>query len=255
MTRDAAGKGELREKSLQPACILRDVRIELAVGAFQVGVRHQAGPAVARASDKDHVQFVLLDDAINVNVDEVEAGRGAPVTEKPRLDVLQLQRLEEQGIVIEVDLADRQVIRGAPVGIHLLEQRRCQGRARQTISVGFHIAVRGLERGGCHYRTISRIRSTQPGARRLAANVAHSDGALDGLCQPPASATMASAALGPQDPASYSSGRVGISRDGSTTRHAASTPSSRANSMPSPRMASPIRRSYASIPPPRSLQQ
>ena len=71
-----------------PCFVLRDVRIDLAVGAFQVGVGHQARPAVAGPGDVDHVQVVLLDDPVQVDVDEVQARRGAPVAQQPRLDVL-----------------------------------------------------------------------------------------------------------------------------------------------------------------------
>jgi hypothetical protein len=46
--------------------------------------------------------------------------------EQPRLDVLELQRTPEQRIVVEVDLPDRQIIDGAPIRVHFLEQRRLE---------------------------------------------------------------------------------------------------------------------------------
>jgi hypothetical protein len=54
MAGDAAGKGELLEQPLHPVLIPGDVRIDLAVGAFQVGVRHHRRPAVTRPGDIDH---------------------------------------------------------------------------------------------------------------------------------------------------------------------------------------------------------
>jgi hypothetical protein len=40
------------------------------------------------------------------------------MAEKPRLDVLPLQRLAEKRIVEEVDLADGEIVRRPPVGVH-----------------------------------------------------------------------------------------------------------------------------------------
>ena len=96
--------------------------IDLAVGPFQVRVGDHARRAVARPGDVDHVQIVLLDDAVEVDVDEVQPGRGAPVAQQPRLDVLAAQRLLQQRIVVEIDLADGQVVGRPPVGVHLSQQ-------------------------------------------------------------------------------------------------------------------------------------
>ena len=72
-------------------------------------------------ADENHIQVVPADQAIEMDVNQVEAGSGAPVTEQPRLDVLELQRLFEQGIVEQVDLSDGEIVRGAPPGIHYLQ--------------------------------------------------------------------------------------------------------------------------------------
>ena len=82
--------------------------------------------AVARARDVDHVQIVLLDDAVQMGVDEVQPRRRAPVAEQARLDVRQGERFLQQRIVVEIDLPDRQIVRRAPVGVHLVEQCRRQ---------------------------------------------------------------------------------------------------------------------------------
>ena len=77
----------------------------------------QRRPAVPRADDVDHVQIVALDDPVEVDAEHVQARRRAPVAEQPRLDVLPLERLLQERIVEQVDLADRQIIGGPPVGI------------------------------------------------------------------------------------------------------------------------------------------
>jgi hypothetical protein len=81
------------------------------------------------AGDVDHVEVVLLDHPIQVNVDEVQAWCRSPVAEEPGLDVFLCERLLKQRVVIEIDLADRQVVGGSPVRINqrpfFLGQRGC----------------------------------------------------------------------------------------------------------------------------------
>ena len=127
VARNTAGERELFEQSLHPPFVQGDVRIHLAVRAIEPGIGHQAGPAVARPGDVDHAEVMLLDDAVQVRVDEVQPGCRAPVTEQARLDVLARERLLQQRIVIQVDLPDRQIVGSAPVGVHLVQQLRAQG--------------------------------------------------------------------------------------------------------------------------------
>jgi hypothetical protein len=121
VARDSVGPGELAEKALDAIAILFDVGVDLGVGAFKIGVRHEAGTAVPGADDVDHVEVAFFDEAVPVNVKEVEAGGCAPVTEEARLDVVECERTFKQGIVFEVDLADGKVVSGAPVGIDSVE--------------------------------------------------------------------------------------------------------------------------------------
>src|SRR5215475_9493598 len=128
MAGDAAGEGELGEKPLQARLILGHVGVELTIGALQICVGHQRRPAVTRASEVDHVQIILRDEPVEVHVDEVLAWRGAPVPQQPGLDVLQLQRLLKQGVVVQVDLADGEVIGRPPIGVHVAQELRGQWR-------------------------------------------------------------------------------------------------------------------------------
>ena len=117
MAGNPAGERELGEETLHALLVRGDIRVDLAVGPFEIGVGDQAGPAVPRTGDVEHVQVVFLDHPVQVDIDEVQAGRGPPVPQEPWLDVLLGQRLLEQRVVIEIDLADRQVVGGAPVRI------------------------------------------------------------------------------------------------------------------------------------------
>ena len=85
---------------------------------------------------KSTFEIALLDDPVEMDIDEVEARRRAPMAEQARLDVLDLQRLAQQRIGQQIDLADRQIIRGAPPGVSaigagLLEADRSYSSDRQ----------------------------------------------------------------------------------------------------------------------------
>ena len=87
----------------------------------------------------------LLDDAVQVHVDEVLPRRRAPVAEQHVLDVAERERPPQQRVVAEIDLADRQVVRGAPVGVHALEQLRAPAWLRSCVIM---LACRSVRRGG-----------------------------------------------------------------------------------------------------------
>ncbi len=118
MAGNPSGKRELLEEALHPFFGLRNVGIDFAVGALEIGVRDHPRPAVARPGNIDGVQIKLFDGAIHVHINEVQAGRSAPVAQQARLDVLDPQRLVEHRIGQQIDLPHREIIRGAPVGVH-----------------------------------------------------------------------------------------------------------------------------------------
>ena len=91
--------------------------IELAVGPFQIGVGDNAGPSVAGTADEDDIEVQRLDHAVQVYVDEVEPGCRAPVSEQAGFDVLQLERLLQQRVVVKIDLPDRKIVCGTPIGM------------------------------------------------------------------------------------------------------------------------------------------
>ena len=128
LRRNVAGnpsrKGELLEQFFQTGLILADVGIDLAVRPFEVDVADHRRCAVAGAGDVDHVEVMLLDDPVQMRVNEVLSGGRPPVPEQQLFDVLELQRLAKQRIFAEINLADRKVIGGAPVGVRSCEAVR-----------------------------------------------------------------------------------------------------------------------------------
>ena len=129
MARDAAWKRELPEQTAEPLFVLADVGVQLAIRSFEVRVRDHPRAAVARAADVDRVDIARADHAVHVGIDQVEPGRRAPMAEQPWLDVLGRKRLLQERVVQEIDLADRQVVRGAPVRVDQaqLVGRHCLG--------------------------------------------------------------------------------------------------------------------------------
>ncbi len=84
LRRNVAGNStwerELLEEPLHTFHALRNVRINLAVSAFQIGVGHNSRSTVTRADDVDHIQVVALDHPIEVRVDEIQPWCCAPMS-------------------------------------------------------------------------------------------------------------------------------------------------------------------------------
>ena len=74
-----------------------------------------------RPANVDHVCILRLDDPVQMRIDEIEPRRRAPMPKQPWLDMLDPQRLTQQRVVQKINLPDRQVVCGAPVGIYVLQ--------------------------------------------------------------------------------------------------------------------------------------
>ena len=113
---DAAWRRELTYEPEQAGLVERDRRVDLRIGSLEVDVGHDGRAAVARAGDVEDVTIALLYQAVELDVDEAQSRRGAPVTEQSRFDVLHAQRFAQQRVCLEVDLRDGQIVRGGPGG-------------------------------------------------------------------------------------------------------------------------------------------
>ena len=76
---------------------------------------------MAGTRNEDGVEVPLPDDSVGMHVDEVQSRRGSPVTQKPGLDVLRAERLSQEWVVEEVDLAHRQVVRRPPPPVETVQ--------------------------------------------------------------------------------------------------------------------------------------
>ena len=128
MAGNTAGKRKPLEELLLAGLILADGGIDLAVSTFEIRITHDGRTAVAGARDVIHVEVVFFDDPVKVRVNEVLPGGRAPVSQQHVLHVRERQRPLQQRIVVEINLADRQVVGGAPVGIDVSTRAVIQNR-------------------------------------------------------------------------------------------------------------------------------
>src|SRR6185437_758764 len=99
MARNAVRPGELAEKPAQPVPVALYIGKSLGVGAFEIGVRHQARPTVTGAGDQDHVQILFADQPVKVSVYKVQSGGRAPMAQQAGFDVMKLERFFEKRVV------------------------------------------------------------------------------------------------------------------------------------------------------------
>ena len=129
---DAARVGELAEELLQAGLVVGDVGTDLTVGAVEKGLGGAGGATVTRAHQEDGVLLVVGDEAVHVAEEEVHARGGAPVADEAVLDVGAAEVAGLAGLLVDevllhervgaqVDLADGEVVGGAPVLLDALQ--------------------------------------------------------------------------------------------------------------------------------------
>ena len=148
MTRNTTGKRELAKETPHSLTITADIRIYLAVRPVQPGIRQNCGTTVARPPDTKSIETTRLDHTVEMGMDKIQSGRGAPVTKKSRLRMFRKQWLHQQWIFHQVDLADGQKIRGTPIGIQFKKFiiiRSCYRAAEEATHVFSDVSS-----GHCH---------------------------------------------------------------------------------------------------------
>ncbi len=128
------GERELAEERPHAGRVLREVTRELRVGALQPRAHVGARPSVSRTGDEGGLEVTIADRPIRVRPDEIQSGNRSEVAEEAGLDVLAQDRSGDQRVVHEVDLADGEIVRGAPPRVDLAELVRGE-RARDLVEV------------------------------------------------------------------------------------------------------------------------
>src|SRR6185312_8404265 len=149
VARNAARRRELPNEAANALRVARYLRIDLAVRALEIDVRDYSRSAMAGAGEKDDVDVALDDDPIEMRVHEAQSGRRAPVAEQARLDVLEAERLDEQRIVLQKDLADGQIVGRHPVAVERVECPLIERTTRVAVverSILRHPAASGSNR-------------------------------------------------------------------------------------------------------------
>ena len=132
MARNTAGVGKLAEELLQAGLVIGNVGANLAVGTIEQRLGGASGTTVTRAHQEDRVLVVIGDEAVDMTEQEVDAGRGAPVTDQAVLNVRATKVAHLTGFLIDkvgahervrakVDLTDGQIIRCTPIQVDALE--------------------------------------------------------------------------------------------------------------------------------------
>jgi hypothetical protein len=89
-------------------------RIPLGVRSFEVAVRNDARTAMAETDDVDHVEIIVLDQPVEMNIEEIKSCCRPPMTEQTGLDMFKLEGCFKQRIILRIDLPNRRIVRRAP---------------------------------------------------------------------------------------------------------------------------------------------
>jgi hypothetical protein len=66
---------------------------------------------------KDHVEVVLLDQPVQVDIDEGKAWARAPMAEQAILDVLRTQRFVQEWILQQINHPEAEIVAGSPIDL------------------------------------------------------------------------------------------------------------------------------------------
>src|SRR3712207_1701122 len=100
MAGHAARRREPAKQEPHPGDILRDVVMHLGVAALKIGVGVARRSTMSGSGDADQIGVELRDQAVEVDIDEVESSRRAPMAEQPRLNLIRLHWLAQQWILL-----------------------------------------------------------------------------------------------------------------------------------------------------------
>src|SRR5215510_4117635 len=93
VARYSTRRRELAEEEPHARFVLCDRMVDLSVAALQIGIRISGRTTVSGTDDANNVGVALGDEPVQMCVDEVDARRGAPMTQKPFLNMIAAERL------------------------------------------------------------------------------------------------------------------------------------------------------------------
>ena len=102
---DAAGEGKLLEELLHTFLVAGDVGVNLLIAAVQPVLSDHSVSAVTGAGDVYHIKVIFFDNSVEVRIDKVLTGHGAPVADDLFLYALFGERFLQKRIVKQIKLA------------------------------------------------------------------------------------------------------------------------------------------------------
>ncbi len=118
----AAREGELLEEFGHAGLVLGDIGIHLGIGAVQVIIGNVEIAAVSGTGEQNQVQIIPLDDTVQVDKYEILPRHRAPVAHDLFLDHVQGQRLAQQRVLQQVQLAGGEIVGRTEPFVHALQQ-------------------------------------------------------------------------------------------------------------------------------------
>src|SRR5438105_1390374 len=82
---------------------------------------------MAWPGEVDNLEVVSRDDAVQVGIDKVQSRRGAPMAQQARFDMREFERLPQERIIVEINLAHREIVGRPPPGVYLAQEFRSKG--------------------------------------------------------------------------------------------------------------------------------
>ena len=115
MRRDTAGIREATEELLQTSFVIGNEGIRLAIRAIKQRLSSASRSAVTGAHKKDSVLIVIVDKAVDMAKQEIQAGCGSPVPHQPVLNVFPVEAFLHKRVAAQVNLTDRKIVCRSPI--------------------------------------------------------------------------------------------------------------------------------------------
>jgi len=98
MTRNAIWPGKLPKQPMQSVSAALNRGIALGVRSFEVAVRNDARTAMAGTDDVDHVQIIVFDQPVEMDIEEIQSCCRPPMTKQTGLDMFELEGVSSNGL-------------------------------------------------------------------------------------------------------------------------------------------------------------
>ena len=96
---------KLAEQAPHARRVLADVGVYLTVGAIQIVLGNDGISAMTWTGEINHIQIIFYNGTIQMGINKVLPGTGAPMAHNGTFDVLLFQRLPKKRVIQQIQLA------------------------------------------------------------------------------------------------------------------------------------------------------